>query len=88
MLFRSEQKISDLESQKVALEAELTEVKAFISTYYDINELKDKYLERTDTALISEFRSGRLQKYRSNAVALHEATYNTVLDFMRDIDWE
>ncbi len=83
-----EQKISDLESQKVALEAELTEVKAFISTYYDINALKDKYLERTDTALISEFRSGRLQKYRSNAVALHEATYNTVLDFMRDIDWE
>lgn len=83
-----EQKISDLENQKAALEAELVEVKSFVSVYYDFGKLKNEYLERTDVTLISEFRTGRLQKYRSNAVALHEATYNTVLDFMRDIEWE
>ena len=83
-----EQKISDLEYQKAALEKELTEIKAFISVYYNTNELKEEYIERTDATLISEFRSGRLRKYRSEAVALHKSTHNTVLDYMRDITWE
>ena len=83
-----EEIISDLENQREALEAELTEVKEFISVYYDANELKEEYAERTDAALIYEFHSGRLKKYRSEAIALHEETYNTVLDYMRDIDWE
>lgn len=84
-----EKKLSELENQKAALDAELAEVKAFISVYYDdANELKSEYKERTDPTLIFEFRSGRLQKYRSEAVALHEATYNTVLDYMRKIEWK
>lgn len=83
-----EKKIADLTEQKTALEAELVEVKAFINVYYDSGVLKPEYQERTDEALISEFKTGRLQKYRSEAVALHRSTYNTVLDYMRNIDWE
>lgn len=83
-----EQKIADLENQKTALETELAEVKDFIAIYYEADELKEEYRERTDSVLVGEFRSGRLQKYRSEAVALHSSTYNTVLDYMRDIDWE
>lgn len=83
-----EKKIGELTEQKTALEAELVEVKAFIDKYYDSGVLKPEYLERTDEVLISEFKTGRLQKYRSEAVALHRSTYNTVLDYMRKIDWE
>lgn len=86
------QKISNLENQKAKLETELSDVKSFISKYYnkfdDEYKLKDEYIERTDTNLISEFRSGHLQNYRSNAVALHKTIHNTVLDYMRDIDWD
>lgn len=46
------------------------------------------YLERTDEALVEEFKSGRLQEYQSNYIALHKNTYLTVLDHMRDIEWE
>lgn len=83
-----EKKMIALAERKTALEKEFAEVKAFINTYYDSGVLRSEYLERTDKTLILEFKSGRLQKYRSEAVALHNGTYNTVLDYMRDIDWE
>ena len=83
-----EQKIVDLENKKASTESELEDIKVFISTYYKNGVLKEEYQERTDSRLIGEFRSGRLQKYRSEAVALHTNTYNTILDYMRDIDWE
>lgn len=73
---------------KVDIETEYDEIKNFIATYYDGDNLKDEYKERTDETLIGEFRNGRLQDYRSNAIALHENTYLTVLDYMRDIEWE
>lgn len=85
---RIEEKIEELYEKKSVLERELLEVRAFIEKYYSAGELKSEYIERTDSVLISEFKTGRLQKYRSNAVALHNCTYNTVLDYMRDIDWE
>ena len=66
----------------------IDEIKAFIEKYYKSGVLKDEYKERTDNELILEFKSGRLQKYCSNAIALHENTYITVLDYMRDINWE
>lgn len=85
---RIEEKITGLYEKKSVLERELSDVKAFIEKYYSAGELKPEYTERTDTILVSEFKTGRLQKYRSTAVALHSCTYNTVLDYMRDIDWE
>jgi len=83
-----EKKLAKLAEQKTALEAELVAVKALIDQYYDSGVLKPEYTERKDEILISEFKIGRLQRYRSEAVALHESTYHTVLDYMRKIDWE
>ena len=81
-------KLKELNGKKDALQTELREVKAFVGKYYASGELKEEYRERVDADLISEFKNGRLQKYRSEAVALHESTHNTVLDYMRELDWE
>lgn len=81
-------KLSDLEKKKNSLIDEMNEIRLFINTYYDHGDLKEEYLERSDKNLISEFSNGRLKKYRSDAVALHENTYNTLLDYMRKIVWE
>ena len=51
----------------------------------DKNVLED-YMK--SKKLINEFRIGKLRKYRSERVALHETTYQTILDYMRDIVWE
>ena len=82
-----DQKINDLEKQKAALEGEFSDIKKFISKYYDDGILKNEYTERTDETLISEFKSGKLKKYRSMDVALHKSTFHTILDYMREIDW-
>ena len=82
------QKLIELSTKKNNLVSELVEIKAFIEKYYSSGVLKEEYHERTDADLIKEFKTGRLQKYRSELVALHKNTYNTVLDFMRELDWE
>lgn len=83
-----EDRIKMFEVAKTELKSEYTEVKTFISTFYDGDTLKYEYLERTDETLIREFKNGRLQDYRSEYVALRETTYLTILDYMRDIHWE
>ena len=70
------------------METELSEVKGFIAKYYEAGMLKEEYKERTDSDLIEEFRFGRLKKYSSDLIALHSTTFNTVLDYMRKIEWE
>lgn len=83
-----EDKIKGLEAAIADVEAEWEEIKTFINTYYDGDILKDEYSDRTDDILIKEFKSGRLQAYRSEQVALHKNTYMSILDYMRDIEWE
>lgn len=83
-----EDKIKAFESSKSDIEKEYSDIKAFISKYYNGETLKEEYIERTDDILIGEFKNGRLQAYRSEYVALHENTYMTILDYMRDIEWE
>lgn len=83
-----DKKIELLTTEKDKLCAEYEEIKAFALKYYDGDTLKKMYLERTDEALVEEFKSGRLQEYQSNYIALHKNTYLTVLDHMRDIEWE
>lgn len=87
-ILQIEEIIETLKSSKTDLEAEYDDVKTFISVYYQSGTLKDDYLERTDETLIGEFRSGRLKNYRSMYIALHKDTYLTILDYMRDINWE
>jgi type I restriction enzyme M protein len=83
-----EDKIKTFAAAKADIETEYAEIKEFIATYYNGDTLKDEYIERTDEILIREFKNGRLQAYRSDYVALHKTTYLTILDYMRDIDWE
>lgn len=83
-----EKKIQDLLDKKSKLEDEYEEIKAFISKYYDDGILKEQYRERDDSELVDEFRSGKLQKYRSEYVLLHDHTHNTILDYMRELEWE
>ena len=83
-----EKRVIDMSNQKDALERERDEIRSFIKKYYKDGILKDEYSERMDNELISEFKSGRLKKHCSNAVALHKNTYIAVLDYMRDIKWE
>ena len=81
-------RIEKLENKKKETQEELNEIKSFIDFYYEKGILKPEFEERTDTTLISEFKSGKLKKYRSEYVALHQQTHNTVLDYMREIEWE
>lgn len=83
-----EDKIRTFEAAKNDIDMEYAEIKAFIDTYYSRGTLKDEYSERTDNTLISEFKNGRLQAYRSEYVALHEKTHQNVLDYMREIHWD
>lgn len=83
-----DEKISMFTSMKKEIEEESKYINSFIDTYYNGDLLKNEYKERTDEKLINEFKIGKLRKYRSERVALHETTYQTILDYMRDIVWE
>lgn len=87
-IFQIEEKITSLLCEKSELENEYRNVQEFINTYYEEGILKNEYLERTNDMLIEEFKNGKLQKYCSKYVALHTNTHITVLDYMRDIEWE
>lgn len=83
-----EKRIQQLMVDKAAKGAEYVEVKGFIAKYYNGKKLKAEYTERTDDTLISEFKSGRLCAFRTQRVALRTNIHRTILDYMRDIDWE
>ena len=80
-------KIEKLNKEVETLRSELFEIISFIHKYYDNGSLKVDYQERNDKDLINEFKYGRLQKYSSRRVALHHTTHTTVLDYMREINW-
>ena len=80
--------IAEAASDIASLEAERSEVNVILITYYENNQLKDIYKERTDVDLISHFKSGVLSKYKSEDIALRTASKNTILDVMRqEIIW-
>jgi type I restriction enzyme M protein len=85
---RLQERIKDLEREKENLEKEYAYVTDFIDTYYDQGTLKEKYSERTDEKLINEFKTGNLQVYASNQIAIHKLTHSSILDYMRDIAWD
>ncbi|MDE5909782.1 MAG: N-6 DNA methylase [Lachnospiraceae bacterium] len=83
------EKISTLSDAKEKKEQELLYVKAFIEEYYYNEQLRNEYIERTEDDLLRPFKSGGcLHRYCSFRTALHKTTYSTILDYMRDIDWE
>ncbi len=81
-------KIENLKNEISNKENNLEDIKSFLGKYYTNNILNESYIERTDKDLIKEFKDGLLKPYQSNYVALHKNTYETVLDYMRDIKWD
>lgn len=81
-------KINELLEKKSYLENELEDIEDFINIYYENDTLKEEYRERDDYTLIKEFKDGKLKDFCSTEVLLHEHTYNTILDYMRDINWD
>jgi len=72
----------------LAIEKEYAYISNFIETYYYQGTLKEEYLERTDEILVNEFKNGRLHDYSSDQIALHKTTHISVLDYMREIEWD
>lgn len=86
---RLQKRIDGYEEDKRKAEGDMKEIEALLSTYYDKDGiLLEKYNERTNEKLINEFKSGRLEKYKSTYVALHQITTEYVLDYMRKISWD
>ena len=82
-------KISGLCAAKEKTGEELIFVKGFMAKYYSDSQLRNEYRERIDEGLLRPFKEGGcLYSYCSNRVALHNSTYTTILDYMRDLDWE
>lgn len=63
-------------------------VEAFISKYYNGDKLRDEYSERTDDDLIRMFKDGLLSNFQSTRIALHRSAHRTILDYMRELNWE
>lgn len=82
-------KLEKLKQQRKEVVSEAKDVMTFIGKYYDEKGmLKDRYQERDSIDLVKEFKSGKLKKYRSERVLLHSKIHNTVLDYMRELNWE
>ncbi|WP_100656876.1 restriction endonuclease subunit M [Alteromonas flava] len=84
-----ESDVSFLESKKEDLIKEKEEVSKIASKYYENDNLKKEYTERTDDELISHFKSGLLSKYKSDDIVLRDSKLIKILDRIRnDIVWE
>jgi type I restriction enzyme M protein len=86
-----EKLVSDIESyaEKIAtLQAEKAEVESILANYYENDSLKDMFSERTDTTLVSHFKNGLLQRYKSDDIVLRKTAQLTILDAIRqEVVW-
>jgi len=89
------QKMIEIDERIDAFKANIKDLKnewdfvdKFIDKYYDNEKLRDEYSDRTDTELIKMFKTGALSKYQSTRIALHKSAHLSILDYMREINWE
>ena len=81
--------IKNIEKQIEQLKEKLTEIKYIFETYYENNELKEEYYDRTDRDLIECFEIGCLKQYKSNDILLRKNEEVKILDAMRkEVIWE
>jgi len=81
--------IESIETQIEQLESELEEVKKIFEKYYENNELKEEYYDRTDKNLISHFEKGLLKQYKSEDILLRKNEVIKILDVIRkEVVWE
>lgn len=71
------------------LEAEKAQVTEIFKKFYEKDELKTEYEERTDIELLSHFKSGILSRYKSDDIVLRTTELLTILDNIRkEVVWE
>lgn len=83
-----EEKINALAEALKSAESEEKTVGDFIGKYYNGDKLRDEFSERTDDDLIRMFKDGVLSNFQSTRIALHKAVHRTILDYMRELNWE
>jgi len=78
------------QTQKIEiLQAEKYEVIVFLKKYYDVDNLKSEFSERTDTELVNFFKNGLLSRYKSDDIVLRNTELITILDNIRkEVEWE
>ncbi len=81
--------IESIETQIEQLENELEQVKEIFEKYYENNELKEEYYDRTDKELINHFEKGLLKAYKSDDILLRKNEVIKILDAIRkEVIWE
>ncbi|MCD4745418.1 MAG: N-6 DNA methylase, partial [Bacteroidales bacterium] len=90
---KREDEIKGCEQHLKKLTKDMVKVKKIIDIYYqkdkDIWRIKDSYFDRTDETLLSHFKTGLLQRYRSEDVLLREKQENKILDaFRKQVGWD
>ena len=78
---RFQEEIDYLKKEKALSEKSLTK-------FYKENILKLEFADRTDKELLGLFDLFLMKQFRSNNVLLRQNAPKTVLDYMRQIDWE
>lgn len=81
-------KINSFRETLESIGSEEKTVLDFIEKYYNGDRLRDEFSDRTDENLIRMFKDGVLSKYQSTRIALHKSVHRTILDYMRELDWE
>ena len=81
-------RINRLREALGSTESEEMTVGDFINKYYNGDKLRDEFSERTDDELIRMFKDGFLSNFQSTRIALHKSTHRTILDYMRELNWE
>ncbi|RYY49951.1 MAG: restriction endonuclease subunit M [Chitinophagaceae bacterium] len=89
---KAEKLNADIEVQNTRIkqtETEKTQVIEILKKYYESDELKPEFAERTDRELISHFKNGVLSRYKSDDIVLRTSELLTILDNIRkDVIWE
>ena len=89
---KAEKLNADIEVQIVKIEqieAEKTQVTEIFKKYYEGDNLKPEFAERTDAELISHFKNGLLSRYKSDDIVLRTTELLTILDNIRkEVKWE
>lgn len=84
-----EKNIEKLEIKIEQLSKNKTIIESVFSKYYENDQLKTIYYERTDKELVSHFKTGLLKDYASNDVLLRHSLQCKILDSIRkEVIWE
>ena len=89
---KAEKLNTDIEMQNAKIEQveiEKVQVIEIFKKYYESDKLKEEFVERADTELISHFKNGLLARYKSDDIVLRTTELLNILDNIRkEVVWE